>query len=731
MICPRCGHQNRASAEFCGDCGHSLQPDVLCAACGSTNPAGHRFCDLCGTELNRQVGFEGPGQSQQKASPDRAVLRDAWTALSSRLSPTLSRPGTSRALLAAGALAAVLGQLSLLFAQPSSDPPGVGVALLVLGLALFALGSTAPEVNGRKRSPSFTRVESPSSVFRATAAFVSAAFGLVMLLVLWYRLANDSTSGLDLLLWIAAMISFAVPFALRLRVLQIKSVLRYRRDIIVVLALVGIFLALNMRDLEDWYYSAIGDEYAFYDSARGILENGLSKPFSQAGVYEKHPVLNSAYQAVVMAVFGQGNFAWRLASVLSVALTIPGIYLMGMTLGNRRVAIASAMLLAFSHYLFAYAHTGYNTIHTLAPTVWAIALFTIGLRRSNPLLLYASGLVAGLGFYALFTARVILPIMLLFVLAVPGLRKRILDLWPIALGAVIAVAPIFLVNRGAVVSRMLAEVPGGYSSVVSGPVVERILANLSKNLLAFNYNPDVFHYVSGALLDPVTAVLAVLGVGLALGRLRNERFKLLLVWALVAVTVSGILSPYPQVAISRLNFVIPPLVLLAGFGASHLWDNIPVASGRAAWRWIGVGAIATLSCVILALNIWQFWYDTPKVYHLTQEAVAIGAVRSKACGGDATRTIIVGRQTEPLLKPALASYYPDGGVPLLIDHAGINPDRPLDVGSAKCVIFANPNEDTARAALEDLRQRYVTGRTLAFSDRAGKGSVQIFALGDD
>ena len=64
-------------------------------------------------------------------------------------------------------------------------------------------------------------------------------------------------------------------------------------------------------------------------------------------------------------------------------------------------------------------------------------------------------------------------------------------------------------------------------------------------------------------------------------------------------------------------------------------------------------------------------------------------------------------------------------------YFGINPDRPVDVGSAKCVKFANPNEDTARAALEDLRQRYVTGRSLAFSDRAGKVSVQIFALGDD
>ena len=148
-------------------------------------------------------------------------------------------------------------------------------------------------------------------------------------------------------------------------------------------------------------------------------------------------------------------------------------------------------------------------------------------------------------------------------------------------------------------------------------------------------------------------------------------------------------------------------------------------------RWVGVGVILTLSLVVLTLNIWQFWVDTPKVFPLTQEAVAMGAVRSNACGDDATRAIIVARETEPLLKPALVSYYLDDGMPLLVGHDGIQPGQPLEVGSARCAIFANPTESKARGAIEDLSRRYPTGQLLRFSDRAGKTWVHIFAFEDD
>ena len=228
-------------------------------------------------------------------------------------------------------------------------------------------------------------------------------------------------------------------------------------------------------------------------------------------------MLGSAYQAGVMAVFGRDNVGWRLASVLSIALTIPGIYVIGLALGDRKVAVISAILFAFSHYLFAYAHTGYNNIHSLAPAVWALAFLVLGMRTRSPFLFFVSGTLAGLGFYTYFAARAAAPIILLIVLASPTWRRRLLDLWPLGLGFGLAVAPMFAASGGEVLSRMFSEIPGGYSSDISGPAGERLLTNLSKNLLAFNHNPDVFHYVSGSLLDPITAALMALGVGLRIG----------------------------------------------------------------------------------------------------------------------------------------------------------------------------------------------------------------------
>lgn len=350
----------------------------------------------------------------------------------------------------------------------------------------------------------------------------------------------------------------------------------------------------------------------------------------------------------------------------------------------------------------------------------------LGLRKSNPLLLYAAGLVAGFGFYTFFSARAALPIMLMFALTVPQIRRRILDLWPVALGVVLTITPLFIVNGREVISRMLAEVPGGYSSDITGPVLSRIVTNVAKNLLAFNYNPDVFHYVSGPLLDPITAVLAVLGVGLAVAHIREDRHRLLLLWTLVALFVTGIMSPYPQVAISRLHFVVPPLVLLAGFAADRLWTILSTNASGVVRRWVGLAAVIVFSLLILALNVRQFWIDTPRVFRLTQEAVAIGAVRSESCNGESTLAIIVGRSTEPLLKPALESYYPQREMPRLIDHSQLDGDRRLSVGSARCVVFANPDDPTAQRIIEQLKSEFPSGRTVEFSDEADLSRVIIF-----
>jgi len=49
MKCPKCQAENREDAEFCGDCGITLE--VACPKCGRSNPTSKKFCDKCGHSL--------------------------------------------------------------------------------------------------------------------------------------------------------------------------------------------------------------------------------------------------------------------------------------------------------------------------------------------------------------------------------------------------------------------------------------------------------------------------------------------------------------------------------------------------------------------------------------------------------------------------------------------------------------------------------------------------------
>ena len=49
MNCPGCGHENRPSAKFCGECGTPFQ--CACPKCGAELPSGIKFCDECGAAV--------------------------------------------------------------------------------------------------------------------------------------------------------------------------------------------------------------------------------------------------------------------------------------------------------------------------------------------------------------------------------------------------------------------------------------------------------------------------------------------------------------------------------------------------------------------------------------------------------------------------------------------------------------------------------------------------------
>ena len=652
-------------------------------------------------------------------------------------------------LLVIGTALVIVGQI-VFVRSDAETPPTFGVFLLALGWALFAIGACALRA-GKEETWAGAPDSAPESDGARNGAggrrIAVAALGVVTLSMTLTRLAYGATTGWDVLPWLFSLAAVAALFvpritppaflragvAERARALRASLLALVRSvwiDVALVVALMGLFIGLNAHDLASWRYSVVGDEYAFFFGATEIFEGGLTRPFNQNGVYDRHPVMDIAYQAAVMKVFGGDHVGWVLSSLLAAAAAIPGVYLLGYLLGGRKAAALSAALFASSHYLFAFSHLGYNTLHALPVIVWGLAFFVLGLRRGNPLWLYLAGVVAGLGLYTIFSARILIPVMLAFLLVSPGRLALLRRCWPVGLGFAMAGLPALIVNRGELFSRMLDATTAVYDE--TGDRVAHLLTALEINTLAFNFSPRISHFVSGSLFDAVTAVLAVLGIAYALGRLSQPSSRLLLLWLLAAVITSGVLSPYPYVAVTRLHPVILPLVLLAGLVTARLLDFVPPLSRYDWGPKVRTGAIvvsiAALAAAALALNAVRFWSTTPEVFHHHRAAVAVGAWQSDACAAAVDGVAFVGRDAG-LVRTVIDSYDPGGPLPRFLTPEEAESAASLDVAPLRCVIFTDADDPAAQPLTDELGRLYPGGALWTFSDPAEKSRVTVFAPG--
>ena len=67
MDCPSCGHENRETARFCGECTAPLAREIECSECGTLNPAAQKFCDNC----TRPLAAEGAAPISPYTAPER------------------------------------------------------------------------------------------------------------------------------------------------------------------------------------------------------------------------------------------------------------------------------------------------------------------------------------------------------------------------------------------------------------------------------------------------------------------------------------------------------------------------------------------------------------------------------------------------------------------------------------------------------------------------------------
>ncbi len=449
------------------------------------------------------------------------------------------------------------------------------------------------------------------------------------------------------------------------------------------------FFFLIIFDVNSWYYSAIGDEYAFFNFAKSIVlgesklsffrQSGFISILDQKGVYDFVSVATSVYQAFIMKLFGVDHRGWIISSILIVILAFVFFYFFIKELLGKKVAVFSLFFFAFSHYLWAFTHIGYWNIHAFFPLFLSLYMFMLGLKQKN-FFLFASGIFSGLCFYTNYFSRISLFLIFLYLVLSQDWIKKVRQGFIFLAGFLATSVPYFWVNQKVLLEPILKRSLLASGEIPREAVMNAFWKNTWASFFAFFQNDRVSHFVSGSLLDPLFGLFVVIGLIVSIFAWKKYRFILFTLICLLFMV--GGLSQYPYVAISRLYFLLPVLALVGGIGLGYVSDKLcSYFSSKASWL-----VVCLVMISVLTLNLYRFYWETPQKMDLTQEALIIKAFSS--CPAD-QQVVILYQTPEPLLKPALESYG------LSKRSVFIKNDKQLSeiIEGSTCFIIAHPEND--------------------------------------
>jgi len=102
---------------------------------------------------------------------------------------------------------------------------------------------------------------------------------------------------------------------------------------------------VNSLMLARWHFAWIGDEFAFFDAARDIMNGAPWSFFDLTWVYQAPPTADTLYLVAFMKLFGADVIVWRFSQVVLVAATAGLLYLVSRPLLGRPGALFAAVAL--------------------------------------------------------------------------------------------------------------------------------------------------------------------------------------------------------------------------------------------------------------------------------------------------------------------------------------------------------------------------------------------------
>lgn len=549
-------------------------------------------------ELETAVDSHRPVPTEPELEPEPAS-DETWIpprllALEEEIEqPAPTRPGPNWFSVLLGSLsllAAMLGQLAL-----TSDPPNIASgrrwflysAVALLGL-LWRSRATTPGRTQTWRLPRLGQIPARRWLF-----LLALLLGLLAQRVV--STPGSERPTVALLLWLGAIAVSFFAWADTQTAFALPRISRRVWGTAVLLFFVA--LVVRLVNLSQNPFMLNGIEASLGLNAVQIIEGQLRNPFGTGWL--TNPTLLLYFMTLPVRLFGPTVLGIRLLSPFVGAATVAAVYLFGRRLFGQFTGLLAAVLLLGFHLHVHYSRLGMTNIWD--GLLVLLALGSIGVAWQRPsnaphqrTLWLLAGFFVGLNAYA-FTSSRVLPVVLSAWLVLTLLldwKTARQQGWHLAaavgMALVVALPMLLFYNNNPVIwterANILGILPGQSNWLAdeaarTGMTPTAVLwQQFWRSALAFNGIPDnsPAYRPLVPLLSFGPAVLLVLGVALALFRLRQNSYRLLLLWPLATVIVGGLLvieSPQSH----RLVTAVPALAMLAAIALVTLGNLVLVA----------------------------------------------------------------------------------------------------------------------------------------------------------
>lgn len=319
-----------------------------------------------------------------------------------------------------------------------------------------------------------------------------------------------------------------------------------------------------------------------YAATKYILQHKAVPVFFQENLGEEPMYV---YLVALSLLFSKGgSLAIRVVSASVGTTTVPLVYLLAKELfpagGNRTplspVGLMAALWLALSYWHVNYSRLGMEPI--LLPLFITIISFSFwrGVKSQRKLYYLLAGLFLGLSLYTYRAAR-LFPLVLLiyivcYILLTGRLDRRLLVNWVILFAAAFLVfAPLgyFAITHSDIYFSRAGDVSIFNPELNHGSPLRALMSGIAKTMASFHLLPDPNWRQNPAgrsLLDPITGLFFLLGLGIVLSRWRRLNYLFILVWLLVmslpaALTASGLPHSSRSIGLLPVACMLPAIGL--------------------------------------------------------------------------------------------------------------------------------------------------------------------------